>query len=296
MYKKIINFLKYSTNYMLFFVESRLIKQPKIKNTIETLEYIYTTHCSVSRFGDGEFKWIAGIKQNSFQDDAEDMSNRLKEIIVSNLDNHIVCIPDRFYTLSECRKDSKIYWAEFMRHYRKKWINLLDIKKVYYDTNISRLYYAHNDIKITEKSVCLWKKIWNHQNIVIVEGEFTKLGVGNDLFSNANSVKRIICPAKNAWNKYDEILIKTKEIASNDNLILIALGPTATVMAFDLSKAGYWAIDIGHIDIEYEWFLLGANEKVPIKGKYTNESNNDLLETSVDLLYDNQIVAKIGVK
>lgn len=31
-------------------------------------------------------------------------------------------------------------------------------------------------------------------------------------------------------------------------LILIALGMTATVLAYDLSKAGFWAIDIGHID------------------------------------------------
>ena len=29
---------------------------------------------------------------------------------------------------------------------------------------------------------------------------------GNDLFDNANSVERIICPSKNAYSKIDEVL------------------------------------------------------------------------------------------
>ena len=49
-----------------------------------------------------------------------------------------------------------------------------------------------------------------------------------------------------------------------NKLILIALGPTATILAYDLYKLGYRAIDIGHIDIEYEWFLRKANTKIPI--------------------------------
>lgn len=44
-------------------------------------------------------------------------------------------------------------------------------------------------------------------------------------------------------------------------LVLIALGHTATVLAYDLAEVGYQAIDIGHIDIEYEWFLMRAPKK-----------------------------------
>ncbi len=32
-----------------------------------------------------------------------------------------------------------------------------------------------------------------------------------------------------------------------------------------------WALDIGHIDIEYEWFLRNASDKEVVEGKYVNE-------------------------
>jgi len=59
---------------------------------------------------------------------------------------------------------------------------------------------------------------------------------------------------------------------SKDYLVLLAVGPTATVLAADLSSKGYQAIDIGHIDIEYEWYLHHATHKVPIKNKFVNEA------------------------
>lgn len=42
---------------------------------------------------------------------------------------------------------------------------------------------------------------------------------------------------------------------------MISLGPTATVLAYDLFKAGYQAIDFGHVDVEYEWWRMGAHKK-----------------------------------
>ena len=42
---------------------------------------------------------------------------------------------------------------------------------------------------------------------------------------------------------------------------LLPLGPAATVLAYDLFKAGYQAIDVGHVDVEYEWWRMGAHKK-----------------------------------
>ena len=141
------------------------------------------------------------------------------------------------------------------------------------------------------------KKIWDKKDLLIVEGEYTKLGVGNDLFSNVNSIRRIICPSTNAWNYYSDILHVVKQNASPNMLIIAALGPTATILAYDLACSGYWAMDVGHIDIEYEWFLMGACEKVSIEGKYTNESNNTVVSMSSnnDSVYNSQVVFYIGV-
>ena len=74
---------------------------------------------------------------------------------------------------------------------------------------------------------------------------------------------------------------EVKNVAAKDSLILLALGPTATAMAYELAKAGYWAVDIGHVDIEYEWMLMGATTKVNVPGKYTNESTGDKITGSL---------------
>lgn len=86
--------------------------------------------------------------------------------------------------------------------------------------------------------------------ILIVEGKYSRLGVGNDLFAAADSIQRILGPEKNAYDKYDELLEAAKQNGKG-KLILIALGMTATVMAHDLAREGYWAIDIGHIEVHH---------------------------------------------
>ena len=167
------------------------------------------------------------------------------------------------------------------------------LKSTYGDTQITRPYIDLKDKKESENLFNNLKEIWDNRDVVIIEGEQTRLGVGNDLFNNIKSIKRIICPAKNAFNKYNYILDEAKTI-SKDKLILIALGPTATVLAYDLNKLGYQAIDVGHIDIEYEWFLQKVTEKVKLKNKYVNEGTGDInISNENDGSYNKEIIKLI---
>ena len=116
------------------------------------------------------------------------------------------------------------------------------------------------------------------------------------MFDNALSVRRILCPSENAFDYYEEILETICNYAKTSDLIFMALGPTATVLAYDLFKRGYWAVDAGHIDLEYEWMKLGTNEKVKIAGKYVNEvKGGDKVENVQDEKFVKQIVAKVGI-
>lgn len=36
--------------------------------------------------------------------------------------------------------------------------------------------------------------IWEGRELLIVEGETSRLGVGNELFSKVRSIRRILCP------------------------------------------------------------------------------------------------------
>jgi hypothetical protein len=55
------------------------------------------------------------------------------------------------------------------------------------------------------------------------------------------------------------------------------------------------ALDIGHIDIEYEWFLQGADRKTAVAGKATQESHEPTnIDDAQDQNYLSQIILRIG--
>ena len=168
-------------------------------------------------------------------------------------------------------------------------------KHNFYDASFTRFYLDRCDIKDYPKYISELKKIWDNRDILFVEGSKSRLGVGNDLFDNAKSIKRLLCPATGAWDKYDEILAKTLKYSNTETLVLIALGQTATVLAYDLAQSGIQAIDLGHVDIEYEWYRMGARTKVPIPGKYVNEASGgrSVSEHPEEGTYQSEIIDRI---
>ena len=78
--KKIIKKILYIYYSFVYAVFCR--KKYNILNEKETVERILKGNYSVSRYGDGEFKWIFGVKQNSFQVQSDDLSkeNKYKEL------------------------------------------------------------------------------------------------------------------------------------------------------------------------------------------------------------------------
>lgn len=274
-----------------------LKRPPKVMLIDETIRYILEHQCSVSRFGDGELWVILGGTINYQKKDVK-LQQRLIEVLSSDeiKNNHIVTIPDIFEDdkLALRTDKNQIFWRKHLLVHRKDWYTYLKSGKLYFNTAISRFYMPIKDKEKSKIYIELLKKIWENREIVIVEGEKSRLGAGNDLFEKCKSISRILCPPENAFDQYEQILTAVQKV-EKDKLILIALGPTATVMAYDLHKLGYWAIDIGHIDIEYEWFKMGVLEPVKIETKYTNESKGgtqDILDVK-DEYYQKQIIARI---
>lgn len=263
----------------------------------ETIDEIINNRKSISRFGDGEFALIYG-ESIGFQKNNRDLQKRLKDVLLSNEDNVLICVSD-FFTNKKMnmRTDyNKKWWVKYFRANAKKWLVLLSCRKTYGNLSISRFYIPFKDKKKSKYHSDLLKHIWMDKDIIIVEGDKTRMGVGNDLFITSKSIKRIIAPAKNAFLSYNMILDECKKYTTN-NLFLIALGPTATVLAYDLAKAGYHAIDIGHIDLEYEWMKMGVQRQVALPNRYVNEAANGDKVASIDNpQYLSEIVARIGVE
>jgi glycosyltransferase family protein len=239
----------------------------------ETIENIKNNQKSIARFGDGEFLLIFKEQDLGFQKQNQVLSNKLLEVLNNRNPKFLVAIPDSISNTKSHKRFAKVYWLLFRNTHGKKLSTLLDQSYNYGNANMTRPYIILKDQKKSKMYFDKIKTIWDNKEVLIVEGAFSRLGVGNDLFDNVKSLERIICPNKNAFEKYDNIKKATKKYGKN-KLILCALGPTATVLCSDLCNEGFWAIDIGHVDVEYMWMLMGVKERVAIKGRIVNESDN----------------------
>lgn len=275
------------------FRQKKRLGVPRIMTIDETLDYLLENKCSVSRYGDGELKIACGLDIR-FQEYNEQLSQRMRRILKSSSQNCLICLTDIFDDIKWMMPKAYEYTWRIMAQHRKEWCGLLDMDKVYGNAYITRCYIDRKDKSKSEGWFNKLKRLWENEEIVFVEGEKSRLGYHNDLFSNAMTIERILCPPKNAYLYYDKILEEIKKIEKR-KLILLALGPTASVLAYDLSELGYRALDIGHVDIEYEWFLQNATEKVKIKGKYTSEAlGGEQVTDKVDSEYSKQIICRIG--
>ena len=266
-------------------------KQLNIKNSQETLDYILEHKCSVSRFGDYEYMSIYE-ETNNFQTSNSHAAARLKEVLNSNIPNHIACIPYSFRSISHDNEHAQIFWKHYIAKYGKRILEVTDTDKDFFDASFTRFYMDLKDKSFVHDYVEKMKLLWKNRDVYIVEGTGTCFGVNDDFLDGARTIHRIICPATNAFDKYEQIIEVCKKNIPQEALVLCALGMTATILAYDLAKEGYQAIDIGHADVEYVWFKMGVDHKVPISGKNVNEVgiNN---ETSTNLKYLNEIVCRI---
>ena len=272
-------------------------RYPKFESMEETIKKIVEDRMSMSRFGDGEFAIMQGIKRHKFQRNDEMLAERLKEVLASELPGLIIGIADNFGDISrftdEAAHGIRMHMSKEMRNYLDM---VVDKDRVYADAYITRFYalFRDNCTDAPKKRLELLKSIWKDRDVITVEGAKTGLGVGNDLFCDAKSLRRIICPAVDSFDSYDDILKASLDYAGDGVLFLIALGPTAGVLAYDLSRNGVQALDIGHIDLEYEWFLSGKGCRVAVDGKYNNEiEGGDEVGDISDRKYLEQIIARV---
>lgn len=253
------------------------VYRPPIMGLEETLRYIIDTKCSVSRFGDGEFELVVG-RDMLFEAANAKMRERLIEILQNPIRGCLTCILNCYRSLDRYVARDLWFWRNFAVWSREGVFPYLaevyktnPPKATFGDPQISRPYMVMSDKASAPRIFALWKELVKDQNLLIVEGRFSRLGVGNDLLAGAKSIRRIWCPPKGAFGKYDEILAAIRNEVQEGDIIFLALGATATILAYDLAKLGYRAIDAGHVDVEYMWMKMGAQEKVVIPGRYVSE-------------------------
>ncbi len=267
-------------------------KRPKVLSVNETIDLIIEKNLSVIRFGDGEISLIDWLDLG-FQEYNQNLAERLEKIIKADEKGLLITVPGMWERQDWQEDYAYKFGVHYLYRYGHIWKSLLSNDRVYGDTGMTRFYLATKD-----KSNCapIFKKlfyIWEGKDVVLIEGEKSRLGVGNDMFNKVKSLQRILCPPENAFDKYDAIKNEAVKVGK-DKLILLSLGPTAKVLAYDLFLLGYRVIDIGHIDMEYEMFLRKAPKQEKVKYKYFNEIHERNPEDCADPKYLSQIIAMVN--
>lgn len=279
-----------------YLITKRKIIDYNFIDDITLLTEIKDNKKSLCRFGDGEIAWIYRDSKGYFgQENSLELSTRLKQVLQTQDSRIFIGIPNFFGKMEGYDRRRKFSRNVHLAKYAKRWMKLLNPKIQYADALITRVYLGRN---CNHKHLFeLWKHVWENRDIIIIEGQDTKFGVGNDLLASAKSIGRILVPSENAFAIYDKILCEAKK-HSKAPLYLLAIGPTATILAYDLAVMGYQAIDIGHLDIEYEWYIRKAKTKIKIAGKYINEAGGmpEALSQEDDLkVYQKQIISRCYV-
>jgi glycosyltransferase family protein len=301
---KLINYLHKSFQYRIALLKNALAKpflwKPKIMTAHETVEFILKNHSSVSRFGDWEIMIMDG-QTVGYQKRDIHLAQRMRRVFTDPADGLLLAIPRPLLTTDDMCSREANSWKRHLKRYRLKWFKYLQRNRIYGCAHISRFYTGYDDISIADRNIAELRKLWENREVVFIEGQYSRLGVGNECFKNVKSIQRIICPAENAFDHYNEIIAEATKLP-HDKLLIIALGPTASCLADDLTRAGYQALDLGHIDVEYEWWRMKATKRVPVRGKYTSEAvlsgistnpvNGELTEEEIEQ-YNSQIIAKV---
>lgn len=191
---------------------------------------------SIARYGDGELKIARGADAKS-QRHSPDLGNRLRQVLAAEAGPCLVCIPNI---------ESNTPKAEFWRTY-------LDPKYTRFYTGGSRIVGpAYGSSFITRPdsapwidSADYWKLVidlWRDRDVVLVRGSSKSLCAAD--LALAKSVDEIIVSRQHAWVDYPALMAR---LGGEKRRVLLCLGATATVLAFDLAALGVQALDLGHI-------------------------------------------------
>lgn len=269
---------------------------PDFRSNEETLRLITEEGKSLARFGDGEFSIAFRIPRQKFQRTDERLAGRIWEVLnADGSDNLLIAIANQYGSLDRFNGQTaqriRMYMTEETRRQHEQ---IIPLNRIYSDAYITRPYVLYKDMFTDgpRKRFEALGQIWNDKNICIVEGAQTRLGVGNDLFKDARDIKRIIAPPVSSFDRYDDIYQECLDRKDSVDLFLLAIGPSSGVLAYDLALQSCQAVDVGHMDLEYEWFLAGKGTRIPVPFKYNNElDGGDKVEELHDSVYDSQIIA-----
>lgn len=208
---------------------------PMVRDEDETLNLVLGGR-SIARFGDGEINLMFGRKCIT-QPPSVRLACRLKQIL-DEPGNCLIGIPHM--------RGPKSFWK---RNYdNPETRGLFQLNHTYGSAFITR-----PDSAPWIDRPDYWEKVrslWRGRRVTLVRG--SEKSLTREAIPEAGRVHEIVAHCKDAFNNYGRILAAIGE----SEIVLLCLGPTATILAHDLTKRGQWAVDLGHVGM-----FLGKHDR-----------------------------------
>lgn len=202
---------------------------PPVLTEDATLDAALSGKC-IARYGDGELNLALG-GDCVFQRRNAVLASELKKILVRPRPNLLVCIPN-------CAAPTKRAWR---RYTEARYTDL------YANLQYGSAFISRPDSAPWIDRADYWdrlKALWIGKDVTLVAGSTVSL-TPDDL-AGAKSVRVVVGPAEDAWEHVDVI---DAAIGTPPGPVILCLGPTATVLAWRLSKRNVHAIDLGHVGL-----------------------------------------------
>ncbi len=214
----------------------------------ETFNMLESGH-SISRFGDGEITLMQGTSIR-FQKHTPLLQKKLLEI-KNDKKFCIGIVPILHGIPSYFQEHTRQFFTQYIPKYRK-----IFTEDSYCNAFISRKDNVNGySRKYFEEK---WNKVFDNKNVLVIhssEISTTDSSVFKRHLKSAKSVTYMSdnIPKVNAFSSYDTIMKNAIQQIDKNNIdiTVISLGPTATVMAYDLYKQGYTALDVGQFSGDY---------------------------------------------
>lgn len=222
-------------------IEDFIRRYPKVWSEEETIHYLVEHRSSICRYGDGELKLMVGERHKSFQDVNSALNARLMEVLHSHEPNILIAI----HPVRDFAGLGRI-WQKFVIRIGTEVLALFEREREYPSMGAFRVLPDDSPKALIER-IKLIKQVWDRRKVLLVVGQNSRFTFEPELFNNAESVDFLYAPAKNAFNEYDDIVRRISVYDKDEYLVMPVLGPTATILAYDLARMGYQAIDFGQM-------------------------------------------------
>lgn len=225
------------------------VKRPKIKTADETINELINSDKNIVRYGDGEIMVLDG-GGIPFQKADKELTRRLRDIFSNKQENLLVALSASYYKPCIFGEKNPMYKAFAMYSLpkcRKMLEPFIDYERWYWEMGINGKTYFD-----------IWRNFFAGKKLVLVGCKEAFESYEFNIFDTASELCYEFVPNKHAFSEYESILSRLMGYDKTYTHILMC-GPTANVLVADLTKAGYRALDLGHLAKSYDWHKKGID-------------------------------------